>query len=379
MLPRPHPPCDTPASGSEPLLPAASPFEPIHRVFEARVALDPEALCLVGRDLRVTYGQLDARANQIAHHLQALGVGPDGLVGIDLERGADLIAAMLGVLKAGGAYLPLDFVLPGRVDPPHPHRRAPRGHPHTQRRAAPSRSGDPADRSGPGRRRGGRDPPGLRERTSRRRTSPTSSSPRARRAGPRASWFLTAGYRTWPRAQRRLFGVSPASRVLQFASFNFDASTFEIVMALSRGRGALPRVRREPRARRRAARLPPRPGGDHGDAAALGAGHPPGHAAARSADAHRRLGEACPPGVVQRWSRRAPLLQRLRADGGHRLRHVSASLDAADGEVAAHRPPAPGASAHVLDAAVQPVPPAEAGSSTSAASASLAGTSGART
>ena len=60
----------------------------------------------------MTYGELDRRANQLAHHLVKLGVGPDIRVGICMERGLELLAALLGVLKAGGAYVPLDPAYP---------------------------------------------------------------------------------------------------------------------------------------------------------------------------------------------------------------------------------------------------------------------------
>src|SRR5262249_18298396 len=57
---------------------------------------------------RISYRDLDARSNQLAHHLRALGVGPDVLVGLCLHRSIDLVVGVLGILKAGGAYVPLD-------------------------------------------------------------------------------------------------------------------------------------------------------------------------------------------------------------------------------------------------------------------------------
>ena len=77
-------------------------------LFEARAAADPAAVALVSGDLTIRYGELDARANQIAHQLRVAGVGPGAVVGVLLERGAHVITAMLGAWKARAAYLPLD-------------------------------------------------------------------------------------------------------------------------------------------------------------------------------------------------------------------------------------------------------------------------------
>ena len=82
--------------------------ELVHRQFEAQVIHSPTALAVGEGDVRLTYGELNYRANQLAHHLRNLGVGRGDLVGVRLERTADLVVALLAVLKAGGAYLPLD-------------------------------------------------------------------------------------------------------------------------------------------------------------------------------------------------------------------------------------------------------------------------------
>ncbi|HET7233234.1 MAG TPA: amino acid adenylation domain-containing protein [Longimicrobium sp.] len=84
----------------------------IHTLFEAQAGRTPHAVALIDGERRVTYGELNERANRIAHHLIALGAGPEVRVGIGLERGAGMVAAMLGVLKAGGAYVPLDPAYP---------------------------------------------------------------------------------------------------------------------------------------------------------------------------------------------------------------------------------------------------------------------------
>lgn len=82
--------------------------ECLHQVFEQHAALHPEATALVSDGKTLTYGDLDRRANQLAGALQRLGVGPEIIVGICAERSADLIVGLLGTLKAGGIYLPLD-------------------------------------------------------------------------------------------------------------------------------------------------------------------------------------------------------------------------------------------------------------------------------
>ncbi|BAY66402.1 amino acid adenylation [Calothrix brevissima NIES-22] len=84
----------------------------IHQLFEAQVQLTPDAIAVVFADQQLTYNELNARANQLAHHLQALGVEPEVMVGIYLERSVEMIIAILGILKAGGAYVPLDPTYP---------------------------------------------------------------------------------------------------------------------------------------------------------------------------------------------------------------------------------------------------------------------------
>ena len=84
----------------------------LHQRFEAQVEQYPEAIAVTFERHHLTYAELNQRANQLAHHLRTLGVGPEVLVGICLERSLDMIVGVLGILKAGGAYVPLDPTYP---------------------------------------------------------------------------------------------------------------------------------------------------------------------------------------------------------------------------------------------------------------------------
>jgi amino acid adenylation domain-containing protein len=85
----------------------------LHQLIEAQVQRTPNAVALVFDDRRLTYRELNEQANQLAHHLQALGVGPEAVVGLCVERAPEMLVGLLGILKAGGAYLPLDPTYPG--------------------------------------------------------------------------------------------------------------------------------------------------------------------------------------------------------------------------------------------------------------------------
>src|SRR5712692_6061953 len=84
----------------------------VYQLFEKQAASTPNAIAVEFDEQRLTYGELNARANQLAHYLRRLGVGPESLVGICIERSLDMIVGLLGILKAGGAYVPLDPAFP---------------------------------------------------------------------------------------------------------------------------------------------------------------------------------------------------------------------------------------------------------------------------
>jgi len=84
----------------------------IHQLFEEQVERTPEAVAVVFEDQQLTYRELNYRANQLAHYLQALGVKPEVLVGISVERSLEMVIGLLGILKAGGVYVPLDPAYP---------------------------------------------------------------------------------------------------------------------------------------------------------------------------------------------------------------------------------------------------------------------------
>ena len=174
------------------------------------------------RTARSRYAALDAHANRLAHHLQSLGVGPETMVGLCVERSPEMVVGLLGILKAGGAYLPLD--------PNYPRERlafmlADAGCPVlvTQAALLDRLPDDAAHRrsscgSTPTRRRSRAGPAPRRRSTSIRAIRPTSSTPRAPPAHQRAS---SSSMRASPIiciALGRSLGMQQAIALLQFAS-----------------------------------------------------------------------------------------------------------------------------------------------------------------
>ncbi|HEU0054821.1 MAG TPA: amino acid adenylation domain-containing protein, partial [Longimicrobium sp.] len=208
----------------------------IHALFEAQAARTPEAVAVLFEGARLTYGELDARANRLAHYLVRRGVRPETRVGVCLERGPEMVVAILAVLKAGGAYVPLDPAYP-------PERLA----------------FMLADSGAPLLLTRGSLPEGLASnavevvRLDADRERIEAESEKAPTAGvlpgnlayviytsgstgrPKGVLVPHRGLANVARAHARDFGVGAGDRVLQFASPSFDASVAEMVMALAAG------------------------------------------------------------------------------------------------------------------------------------------------
>ncbi|QRK06023.1 amino acid adenylation domain-containing protein [Archangium violaceum] len=225
------------------------PMEPalLHRFFEEQVARTPDTEALVFGSERISYAELDARANQLAHHLRGLGVGAESRVMLCLERSPDLIISMLGVLKAGGAYVP--------VDPAWPAARLQSLLEDSGATVVIVQSRTSAWLEGTRVSRVVFDAPADREAISRAsRTAPevrvlpeqlayiiyTSGST----GRPKGVLVEHRGASNTVRASRGAWALGPGKRVLQFASASFDVSVFEIFGALSDG-AALVLVARE--------------------------------------------------------------------------------------------------------------------------------------
>ena len=84
----------------------------LHQLIEEQAVRTPDQVALVFEQQKLTYGELNRRASQIAHHLRGLGAGPDVLIGLFVERSLEMVVGILGILKAGAAYVPIDAAYP---------------------------------------------------------------------------------------------------------------------------------------------------------------------------------------------------------------------------------------------------------------------------
>ena len=209
----------------------------IHQLFEQQVEQTPEAVAVVFEDQHLTYRALNQKANQLAHYLQSLGVGPDVPVGIYLERSMEMLVGILGVLKAGGAYVPLD--------PNYPQERLAFMIEDSQVPVLLTQEHLTENL------------PAIWLQVllvedlwpTLLHDYPQCNPPRAVTANHLAYVIYTSGSTGTPKgvmvehkgacnlatAQVRLFNVRPDSCVLQFASSSFDASVWEWMMALCSG------------------------------------------------------------------------------------------------------------------------------------------------
>ncbi len=222
-----------------------------HELFEEQVERSPNAIALVFEGEQLTYRELNNRSNQLAHHLQKLGVEPDVLVGLCLERSAEMIVGLLGILKAGGAYVPLD--------PTYPQERLDFMLEDAQVSVLLTHS-----LLAPLFKRGaeGALPPGLsivcvdQNSEGNAYSTTTANASQSQKnlftgvtpdnlayviytsgstGKPKGVLVQHRGLCNLSEAQIQAFDLQPSNRILQFASLSFDASIFEIVMALRTG------------------------------------------------------------------------------------------------------------------------------------------------
>ncbi|ALF56357.1 non-ribosomal peptide synthetase [Nostoc piscinale CENA21] len=216
---------------------ADSPFDKcIHQLFEQQVEHTPEAVAVVFENQQLTYHQLNCRANSLAHYLRSLGVKPDTLVGICVERSLEMIVGLLGIVKAGGAYLPLDPEYPPErlsfmlEDAQVPVLL-------TQQRLVDKLPPNQAkliclDKAWSEIAQNNQDNPNSGVRAFHLANVIYTSGSTGR---PKGVMVEHKGLCNLAQAQIQTFGLTADSRVLQFASFSFDASIWEVVMAFGSG------------------------------------------------------------------------------------------------------------------------------------------------
>jgi amino acid adenylation domain-containing protein len=206
----------------------------LHESFEAHAAQAPAHPALRFDDESISYAALNRRANRLARRLRALGVGPDRLVGICVPRSVEMVVAVLGVMKAGAAYLPLD--------PSYPAERLAFMVEDAEIDVLVTASGARAAVPDFG---GERVVVGGGATTEEEEPNvPVALSPEnlayviytsGSTGRPKGAAVRHAGLANMCDAQALAFGVRPSDRVLQFASLSFDASIFEIALALASG------------------------------------------------------------------------------------------------------------------------------------------------
>jgi amino acid adenylation domain-containing protein len=329
-----------------------------HHLVEQQARRSPDAPAVAFGEDVLTYQQLDERANQLARLLREHGIGPETRVGLCLDRSVGLVVALLAVLKAGGAFVPLDPAYPAdRLD--FMSRDAElsllltsstaRGH-------LPATLGVPAilldERA---------------EEIERHGTEPLSSNVRPDNLAyvlytsgstgrPKGALIHHEGLVNSCLAQHDAFGIAPEDRVLQWASPSFDASVFEVFLALGTGAVLLPASRED---------VIPGPGlvdlleRERVTCLVM----PPSALATLPLEAPGRLpllrtivlgGESISPALLARWCPG----RRVFNVYGHTETSIWATVEecSADGRPPSVGRPIPGIRLHLLDSAGQPVP-----------------------
>ncbi|MDX3381008.1 non-ribosomal peptide synthase/polyketide synthase [Streptomyces niveiscabiei] len=314
----------------EPAADSAIPAEPLPTAFARQVRTTPDAVALVAGERELSYAELDARANRFAHHLIQQGVGPEDLVALKLPRSVELVIGILGVLKAGAAYLPVDPAYPEAriafmlddarpavvVDSPEAVTAT--GHPDTTPpiRVLPQHPAYVIYTSG------------------------STGRPKGVVVSHAGLAHLVAG-------QVERFAIDADSRVLQFASPSFDASVSELYTALLTGAALV---------------LPP-PGNPLPALTELDVTHvtvPPSVLVALEGELTASTlvvaGEACSPELVAKW---APGRRMINAYGPTETTVCATMSDplTPTGQLPPIGRPITGARVYVLDAGLQPVPP----------------------
>lgn len=208
----------------------------IHELFVAQVEKTPDNIAVVFDEQKLTYQELNRRANKVAHYLQSLSVGTEVLVGICVERSLDTIVGLLGILKAGAAYLPLD--------PTYPKERLSFMLSDSQVQVLLTQQKFVDEFSASGVKTVCLDS-NWESINSQSPENPTSDVTVENLAyviytsgstgTPKGVLIQHQGVCNLAQAQVKLFDINPHSRILQFASFSFDASVWEIIMALGSG------------------------------------------------------------------------------------------------------------------------------------------------
>ncbi|MEH1928141.1 non-ribosomal peptide synthetase [Nostoc sp.] len=207
-----------------------------HQLFEAQVEKTPDANALVFGDEQLSYKELNIRSNQLAHYLKKIGVENESLVGVCVERSLEMIIALLGIFKAGGAYLPLDPSLPqerlnfmledAKVSVLLTQEKLLK---HFDDFSNPIICID-------------EDWATITQHSQENPTNCVTSDNLAyviytsgSTGKPKGVLLQHRGLSNLAKAQIGVFNLQPSNRILQFASLSFDASIFEIVMALQTG------------------------------------------------------------------------------------------------------------------------------------------------